>query len=162
MAVSLRLCTKYCGVRPLPFQRSMTYARGGVTFIDSVVTTATAVSQWSTVKAAQKGVVNGQSMLRNTVNDDNGRLQCRMDELIHKNHNLHLSLRAFRSTRIEQQALHEVSRTINSQNCRTVKVQQPKDRWSTVKPLRSARQNFNPQLQLSMEVAPLDICIVMQ
>ena len=53
MAVSLRLCTKYCGVRPLPFQGSMTYARGGVTFIDPVVTTATAVSQWSTVKGQQ-------------------------------------------------------------------------------------------------------------
>ena len=94
-------------------------------------------------------------MLRNTVNDDNGRSQCRMDELIHKNHNLHLSLRAFRSTRIEQQALQEVPRTIDSQNCRTVKVQQPKDWWSTVKPLRRARQNFNPQSQLSMEVTPL-------
>ncbi len=96
-----------------------------------------------------------QSMLRNTVNDDNGRSQCRMDEVIHKNHNLHLSLRAFRSTRIEQQALQEVPRTIDSQNCRTVKVQLPKDRWSTVKPLRRARQNFNPQSQLSMEVTPL-------
>ena len=47
-------------------------AQGAVTPIDSIVTTTTAVRQWSTVKAAQKGVVNGQSMLRNTVNADNG------------------------------------------------------------------------------------------
>ena len=35
--------------------------QGGVTPIDSIVTAATAVGQWSTVKAAQTGAVNGQS-----------------------------------------------------------------------------------------------------
>ena len=40
------------------------YDQGGITPIGSVVTTATAVGQWSTVKAAQKGVVNGQSALK--------------------------------------------------------------------------------------------------
>ena len=39
---------------------------GGVTPIDSIVTTATAVGQWSTVKVVQKGAVNGQSVLRST------------------------------------------------------------------------------------------------
>ena len=34
---------------------------GGVTPIDSIVTTATAVGQWSMVKAVQKGAVNGQN-----------------------------------------------------------------------------------------------------
>ena len=35
--------------------------QGGVTPIDSIVTAATALGQWSTVKAAQTGAVNGQS-----------------------------------------------------------------------------------------------------
>ena len=35
--------------------------QGGVTPIDSIVTAATAVGQWSMVKAAQTGAVNGQS-----------------------------------------------------------------------------------------------------
>ena len=35
--------------------------QGGVTPIDSIVTAATAVGQWSTVKVAQTGAVNGQS-----------------------------------------------------------------------------------------------------
>ena len=68
--------------------------QGEVTPIDSVVTTATAVGQWSTVKAAQKVVVNGQSALRNTVNADNGRLQCGMDGLVRKNNSLQLVTRA--------------------------------------------------------------------
>ena len=59
-----------------------------VTPIDAVVTTATAVGQGSTVKAAQKGVVNSQSMLRNKVNADNGRSQGRMDGLVRKNNSL--------------------------------------------------------------------------
>ena len=37
-----------------------------VTTIDSIVTTATAVGLRSTVKAVQKGVVNGQSAFRIT------------------------------------------------------------------------------------------------
>ena len=53
---------------------------GGVTPIDSVVATATAFSQWSTVKAAQKGAVNGQSALKSMVN---GRLQCGTDKRVH-------------------------------------------------------------------------------
>ena len=40
---------------------SCVYFQGGVTPIDSIVTAATAVGQWSTVKAAQTGAVNGQS-----------------------------------------------------------------------------------------------------
>ena len=52
--------------RPLSMQ-------GEVTPTDSVVTTATTVGQWSMVKAAQKGVVNGQGALKNTVNADNSR-----------------------------------------------------------------------------------------
>ena len=52
--------------------------QGAVTHIDSVVTTATTVGQWSMVKAAQMGVVNGQSALRTMVNTDNGGLQCEM------------------------------------------------------------------------------------
>ena len=35
--------------------------QGRVTPIDSIVTAATAAGQWSTVKAAQTGAVNGQS-----------------------------------------------------------------------------------------------------
>ena len=38
-----------------------------VTPIDSIVTTATEVGQRSTVKAVQKGAVNSQSVLRNTL-----------------------------------------------------------------------------------------------
>ena len=55
---------------------------GGVTPIDSIVTIVTAVGQWSTVKATQKGAVNGQSSLRNTVN---GRSQCRTDGRVRTN-----------------------------------------------------------------------------
>ena len=40
------------------------YVQGGVTPIDSIVTTVAAVSQRSTVKAIQKGAVNGQSTLK--------------------------------------------------------------------------------------------------
>ena len=40
--------------------------QGGVTPIDSIVTTATAVGQQSMVKAIQKGAVNGQSAFRIT------------------------------------------------------------------------------------------------
>ena len=38
--------------------------QGGVTPIDSIVITATAVSKWSMVKAVQKGAVNSQSTLK--------------------------------------------------------------------------------------------------
>ena len=38
--------------------------QGGVTPTDSIARTATIVGQWSTVKAAQKGAVNGQSTHR--------------------------------------------------------------------------------------------------
>ena len=42
--------------------------QGGVTPMDSIVTTATAVGQRPTVKAIQKGTVYGQSVLRSTEN----------------------------------------------------------------------------------------------
>ena len=41
--------------------RKGVHYQGGVTPIDSIVTAATAVGQWSTVKATQTGAVNGQS-----------------------------------------------------------------------------------------------------
>ena len=65
-----------------------------VTPIDSVVTTATAVGQWSTVKAAQKGVVSGQRVLRNTINANNSRSQCGIDGLVRKSNISQLVTRA--------------------------------------------------------------------
>ena len=59
---------------------SFTDSRGGHSHTDSVVATVTAFSQWSTVKTAQKGAVNGQSALKSMVN---GRLQCGTDECVH-------------------------------------------------------------------------------
>ena len=58
-----------CSPRPNQPQHRIVYwnalgkrlLQGGVTPIDSIVTAATAVGQWSTVKAAQTGAVNGQS-----------------------------------------------------------------------------------------------------
>ena len=49
---------------------------------------------WSTVKAAQKGVVNSQSALKNTVNANNGRSQRGIDGLVRKNNIPQLVTRA--------------------------------------------------------------------
>ena len=68
----------------------------------------------SMVKATQKAVVSGQSMLRNAVNADNGKPQCGMDGHVRKSNSAACQSRAFQSIRIEQQAVWKVTRTINS------------------------------------------------
>ena len=64
--------------------------QGAVTPVDSVGTTGTMVDQRSMFKAAQKGVVNGQSALRSMVSADNGRSQCGMVGHLCKNTSLQL------------------------------------------------------------------------
>ena len=63
---------------------------GGIS-MRSIVTTVTAIGQWSAVKATQNGLVSGQRMIGKSVNADSGRLQCAIDGLVRKHYSLQLA-----------------------------------------------------------------------
>ena len=98
----------------------------GVTPIDSIVTTATAVGQRSTVKAVQKGAVNGQSAFR-------------IAQFAVKARSESHSLRSKRAENPSETAnLGGVTREVKGR----------KSALSTVKVLKRASQGFDPRSQL--------------
>ena len=90
------------------------------------------------VKAPQKGVVNGQNMLKNMENADD-RSQCGMVGLLCKNNSLQFVTRTL---------LGRLGSSSKLKNCKAVKGQRPN--MSAVNS-QSAEKSFDPRSQLCLQ-----------